>query len=374
MKIPIIFPILLIILMFAIHYLFYSRVIKRVHVCPKTLFVLKGLVGLNFVGIIGYMLARYAISVPDWLYFIFSLSFAVVLAFVMIGIMYEVLHLLQAKLPFDEQKRKFFKRSSDMGILALGGAYLGAGVYEGQKEPMVVNIKLDQKLFNKPYRIVQISDMHIGGLIDSNFVEKAVERINALQADFVTITGDLTDAHIDSIKKAVDHLAHIQSRFGTYYVVGNHEYFHGFEDTVAYIKTLGITVLENNSQVIGDSNNRFNIAGLYDYFGYRKGEYAPNIARVQAKVDKNLPTLLLMHQPKQIEMLESFKPNLMLSGHTHGGQIFPFQYLVKLQQPYLKGLYNISNKEAIYVNSGIGFWGPKMRLGSAAEITLIEWS
>ncbi|MEA2028793.1 MAG: metallophosphoesterase, partial [Campylobacterota bacterium] len=180
--------------------------------------------------------------------------------------------------------------------------------------------------------------------------------------------------HIDSIKEAVDQLANIQSRFGTFYVVGNHEYFHGFEDTVAYIKTLGITVLENNSQVIGDSNNRFNIAGLYDYFGYRRGEYVPNVARVQAKIDKNLPTLLLMHQPKQIEMFEHFKPNLMLSGHTHGGQIFPFQYLVKLQQPYLKGLCNISNKEAIYVNSGIGFWGPKMRLGSAAEITLIEWS
>ncbi|MEA2028093.1 MAG: metallophosphoesterase [Campylobacterota bacterium] len=235
MKIPIIFPILLITLMFAIHYLFYSRVIKRLHVCPKTLTILKALVGINFVGIIGYMISRYAISVPQWLYFVFSLSFAVVLAFVVIGIMYEVLHLLQSKLPFDEEKRKFFKRSSDMGILALGGAYLGRGVYEGQKEPMVVDVKLNQKLFSKSYGIVQISDMHIGGLIDSDFVQKSVERINALNPDLVAITGDLTDAHIDSIKEAVDQLANIQSRFGTFYVVGNHEYFHGFEDTVAYI-------------------------------------------------------------------------------------------------------------------------------------------
>lgn len=374
MKIPIIFPILMITLMFAIHYLFYSRVIKRLHVCDKTLTLLKGLVVFNFIGIIAYMLSRYAFSVPDWLYFTFSLSFGVVLLFVMVGIVYEFLHLLQTKLPFDESKRAFFKRSSDAGVLALGGAYLGMGVYEGQKEPMVVDVKIKQNLFDTPYRIVQISDMHIGGLIDESFVRKAVERINALKPDLVAITGDLTDAHIDSIKPAINHLKKLQSRLGTYYIVGNHEYFHGFEDTVSYIKTLNIHVLENSVKVIGEAKKQFNIAGLYDYFGYRRGEYAPDVTAVKSQVDENLPTLLLMHQPKQIEMLEGFKPNVMLSGHTHGGQIFPFQYLVKLQQPYLKGLYTLSPKEAIYVNSGIGFWGPKMRLGSAAEITLIEWS
>jgi predicted MPP superfamily phosphohydrolase len=374
MKVPIIFPVLVIVLMFSIHYLFYSRVIKRLHVCRKTLTILKALVVFNFLGVIAYMLSRYVISVPDWLYFIFSLSFGVVLLFVMVGILYEFVHLLQTKLPFDESKRAFFKRSSDVGVLALGGAYMGSGIYEGGKEPMVVDVKINQNLFSKPYRIAQISDMHIGGLIDEKFVQKAVQRINALKPDLVTITGDLTDAHISEISKSVDHLAKLKSRFGTFYVVGNHEYFHSIEDTISYIKQLGIRVLENETEIIGESGKEFNIAGLYDVFGYRRGEYVPDVDRIQKSIDKSLPTMLLMHQPKQIEYLESFKPNLMLSGHTHGGQIFPFQYLVKLQQPYLKGLYPLDKKQSIYVNSGIGFWGPKMRLGSQAEITLIEWS
>ncbi|MBN2825935.1 MAG: metallophosphoesterase [Campylobacterales bacterium] len=374
MKTPILFPIMVITLMVAIHYLFYTRVIKRLDISKPTRTLLTRLVIFNFLGILGYIASRYFLSVPDWLYFMLSLSFGVVLLFVVIGIAYEILHLFQTKAPFDASKRAFFKRSSDVSILALGGGYITGAIYGGQQEPVVVDVKVDQKLFDTPYRIVQISDMHIGGLIQVDFVKKAVERINALKPDFVVITGDLTDAHIDTIQESVAPLQNLQSRLGSFYVVGNHEYFHGLEDTVAYIKTLNITVLENTTQIIGDKGKRFNIAGLYDYFGYRVGEYVPNIDLVKQAVDSTIPTLLLMHQPRQIKELEGFKPNLMLSGHTHGGQIFPFNYLVTLQQPYIKGLHQLSPKKAIYINSGIGFWGPKMRLGSTAEITLIEWS
>ncbi len=369
----IVFPLIMVLVMSGIHLYFYKRVAIRLHLGNKALKILKWFTILNLIGIFGYLGGRYFLDIPNLLYFLFSLSLGVGFCFFVLTLLYEVVHFLIHFIPFEPKKRAFIKKTSDIAVVALGGAYLGTAIYEGQKEPQLVPITLNQNLFTQPYRIVQISDMHIGGLIDEEFVAKTVETINALDVDFVVITGDLTDAPIGQIKQSVAHLANLRSRFGTFYVVGNHEYFHGLEDTINYIKTLGITVLENNSLMIGRENDRFNIAGLYDYFGYRKGDFVPDIGKVLSQIDSTFPTLLLAHQPKQTEKLENFKPNLILSGHTHGGQIFPFAYLVRLQQPYLKGLYEISKKEAIYVNSGIGFWGPKMRLGSSAEITLITW-
>ena len=367
------FPLAMIVVMGVVHLFFYKRVAKRLHLGAQTLKILRWLVIINLLGIVGYLAGRYFVDIPTTLYFLFSLSLGIGFCFFILALLYEFIHFLIHAIPFNPKKRAFIKKTSDIAVVTLGGAYLGTAIYEGQKEPQIVPITLNQNLFTQPYRIVQISDMHIGGLIDEEFVQKTVEKINALDVDFITITGDLTDAPIGQIKQSVAHLANLRSRFGTFYIVGNHEYFHGLEDTINYIKTLGITVLENSSLMIGRENDRFNIAGLYDYFGYRKGDFVPDIGKVLSQIDSNHPTLLLAHQPKQTEKLENFKPNLILSGHTHGGQIFPFAYLVRLQQPYLKGLYEISKKEAIYVNSGIGFWGPKMRLGSSAEITLITW-
>jgi len=370
----IVFPLIMALIMGSIHFYFYKRVAKRLHLGKETLIILRWFVVLNLIGIIGYLLARYFVDIPNWLYFFLSLSLGIGFCFFVLTLLYEVVHFLIHFIPFDPKKRIFIKRSSDIAVVALGSTYLGMGIYEGSKEPQIVPITLNQNLFSTPYRLVQISDMHIGGLIDEDFVQKTVEKINALDVDFVTITGDLTDAPIEQIEKSVAHLQNLKSKFGTFYVVGNHEYFHGIENTIAYLKTIGIVVLENSSLIIGRENDTFNIAGLYDYFGYRNEKFIPDIGKVISQIDKTLPTLLLAHQPKQTEKLENFKPNLILSGHTHGGQIFPFAYLVRLQQPYLKGLYEISKKESIYVNSGIGFWGPKMRLGSSAEITLITWS
>ena len=374
MKITILFPIVMMIVMAIIHIGVCRRVVRRLDISKKLFLGIKIFVIFNFIGVVGYLLSRYFIAIPSELYFIFSLSLGVGFLFFITIILYEFIHLLQKNIPFDNSKREFFKQSSDIGVVAIGGAYVGGAIYGGQKEPIIVDIKLNQNLFTKPYKVVQISDMHIGGLIDEEFVKKSVDRINALDVDFITITGDLTDAPVKEIKDSIYHLSNLKSRFGTFYVVGNHEYFHGIVDTMNYLKSIGITVLENSSVEIGDINNRFNIAGLYDYFGYKKDAFVPDVKQVEKSLTPNLPTILLMHQPKQITKLDNLKPNLMLSGHTHGGQIFPFSYLVRLNQPYLKGLHKLSNKEAIYVNSGIGFWGPKMRLGSSSEITLIYWS
>jgi len=366
----ILFPLAMATLFFAIHYLGYSRIIKHLHVKPRTQVYLKYLLILNYLGIIGYLLSRYFLHVPNILYFIFSLSIGIGFVIFMSIIFYELLHVIQKNIPLDKSKRAFFKRSSDIGFLSLGVAYLGSGVYEGSKTPILNHIDVKQNRLKKPIKIAQLSDMHIGGLIDSNFVAKSVAQINAQDVDLVVITGDLTDAPIASLKEAVDTLANLKSRLGTFYIVGNHEYFHGVEATINYLKTLDITVLENSSVKLDD----FYICGVYDIFGHRYDSHIPDIDKTMKDIPQDAPSLLLMHQPRFLSSLENHKPSLILSGHTHGGQIWPFQYLVKLVQPYLKGLHVIGENQHIYVNSGIGFWGPPMRLGSRAEITILNWS
>ncbi len=370
MSLKLLFPLLLSLLFAAIHTLAYSRVVRRLHVSAKTERFLRLFLIINFAGIELYIISRYLHHFPEWLHYLVSLSVGVGFVLFVSWLLYELLHLLQRVTPLNPARRTLFKRGSDMAFLAAGSAYIGGATLEGAKSPSVVAVTVDQKRFSSAYRIVQISDMHIGGLIDAGFVRQSVETINALSPDLVVITGDLTDAPIEELRAAVDALGALRSRLGTFYVPGNHEYFHGVEATMAYLRRLGITVLGNTHVDLGD----FTICGVYDVFGWRYGSFEPDIMAATKGIAKEKPTLLLAHQPRFISSLEGFEPSLMLSGHTHGGQIWPFNYLVRLQQPYVKGLHGIGPNRHIYVNSGIGFWGPPMRLGSSAEITLLEWT
>jgi len=368
----VLFPFIVTLFFGMVHYLVYTRIISRLHIKSHSRTLLKYLLIINMTAIIGYITSYYALNPPRLLYFIFSLSMGVGFVLFVGIILYEFLHLFWQIIPFSEEKRYFLKRSGDIAFLSLGTAYIGAGIAEGSKDPMVKFVDVAQERFGgKIYKIVQVSDMHIGGLIDKEFVVKSVAMINRLEPDLIAITGDLCDADIEAIKEAIDELGYLKSRYGTYYIVGNHEYFHSIDTTIAYIKTLGIHVFENSAVCI---NNDFYIAGVYDLFGNRMQSHMPNIHQAMQDIPPEFPTLLLAHQPKFAEYLEGFTPALILSGHTHGGQIWPFGYLVKLAQPYIKGLHQLDAHRHIYINSGIGFWGPPMRLGSQAEITCISWS
>jgi predicted MPP superfamily phosphohydrolase len=228
-----------------------------------------------------------------------------------------------------------------------------------------VNIKI--KKLKKPYKIVQLSDIHIGGLIDKNFIHNIVQRVNVLKPDIVVITGDLVDIDIIRAKEILDELKNLNSRYGTFFIVGNHEYFHDIGAIINAVKNLGIRVLENENVYIGEEGEGFNLAGVYDVFGYRTNTYVPEISNALRGL-KDSPTVLLAHQPRYIEEV-THSVDLILSGHTHGGQLYPFRFLVKLQQPYISGLHQHNENLQIYVNKGTGFWGPPMRLGASSEIT-----
>jgi predicted MPP superfamily phosphohydrolase len=280
--------------------------------------------------------------------------------------MHEFLHLFHKTLKnIDLSKREFIKKSGDATLLALSTSYISAGAYEGRKKPVVNVVKLNAFDFS----IVQISDLHIGGLIDQDFVKASVTKINALKPDIVCITGDLIDTSAQYIENALRELDSISAKHGVYYILGNHEYFHDPQKIIEFIKTTRLTLLLNENIMIHAL--KLNIVGVTDRIGYRMGLLEPDIHKAFKGLNSQYKTLLLAHQPKYIEELGNYKPELILSGHTHGGQIWPFEYLVRLQQPYIKGLHRLPNGSYIYVNSGIGFWGPPMRLGSQAEITYI---
>lgn len=357
---------LFILLLFSLHFLFYRRVIRKLLVTPTIKKTLTRLLGLNFIFNLLYIASRYTDILPNALYYLFSLSIGISFVLLLYLIVHEIIHLFHKTLwHVDLSKREFIKKSGDGMMLALSAGYVSTAAYEGSKEP-VVNI-IDLKLFD--FSVVQISDFHIGGLIDKDFVSHSVEKINSLKPDIVFITGDLIDTRLRSIEEAVLELNHIESKHGIYFILGNHEYFHDPLGVIAFLRQTRIKVLLNESVTIDAL--KVNIVGVTDLFGYRVNLLEPDIHKAFKAYDKNYQTILLAHQPKFIEELGNYKPDLILSGHTHGGQIWPFNHLVSLQQPFVKGVHKLPNGSTLYVNSGIGFWGPPMRLGSQAEIAYI---
>ena len=351
---------------FALHYLFYSRVIKKLLVIQKIKNILTLFLSLNFIFNLLYVAGRYTDSISNTFYYLFSLSIGISFVLLLYMIMHEILHLFHKTLKnVDISKREFFKKSADGLLLAASTSYVSAAAYEGSKEPVVNVVEFDHFDFS----IVQISDLHIGGLIDKDFIKASVQKINALKPDIVFITGDLIDTALENIEDTVRELDAISSKHGVYYILGNHEYFHDPLKIIDFIKSTQITLLLNENVSIDAL--KLNIVGVTDLIGYRMNLFEPDIHKAFKGINPKYKTILLAHQPKFIQELGSYKPELILSGHTHGGQIWPFEYLVRLQQPYVKGLHTLPNGSSIYVNSGIGFWGPPMRLDSQAEITYI---
>jgi predicted MPP superfamily phosphohydrolase len=223
--------------------------------------------------------------------------------------------------------------------------------------------------------IVQLTDLHVGPTIGRAFIEDIVRRTNALKPDVVAITGDLVDGSVERLRDAVAPLGELRATHGVYFVTGNHEYFSGADPWLAELEGLGIRVLRNERVSIGEGTEGFDIAGVHDYGAARLDPTArPDLGRALSGRDPARPVVLLAHQPRAVVEAAKHGVDLQLSGHTHGGQIWPFTYFVKLQQPYVAGLHQHGLTQ-IYVSPGTGYWGPPMRLGTRAEITrLTLWA
>ena len=350
-----------------------KRLINKLDFNYKTKKYLSLFLYLTFFGVLMYPMARYFPVVPNWLYFLLSLPIGMIFLTFIITLLHEIISFGISKTKYTKNRREFFKKGLDIGVISAVIATNVKAIDNARHvELEVVDVKINN--LKKPYKIIQISDIHIGGLITKNFIKSMVDKINLLNADIVVITGDLVDTKLDFARPALDELKNLQSKYGTYFIVGNHEYFHGVKPIIDYVNSLGIKTLENQNVYIGEKDEGFYLAGVYDRFSFRYGSYIPDINKTLENCENN-PTILLAHQPKYINEIKDTKNiDLILCGHTHGGQIFPFNFLVKLEQPYVKGLHQHNDTTQVYVNKGTGFWGPPMRLGASSEITVLRLS
>jgi predicted MPP superfamily phosphohydrolase len=221
-------------------------------------------------------------------------------------------------------------------------------------------------------RLVQLTDLHIGPILGRDWLASIVASVNALDPDVVVITGDLVDGSVETLREQVAPLADLRAKRGVYFVTGNHEYYSGVDEWIAELTRLGVRVLRNERVAIGDGDEAFDLAGVDDWSAGRFGAgHGPSLERALAGRDSSRELVLLAHQPKQIIEAAARGVGLQISGHTHGGQIFPWNFLVRLDQPYVDGLA-LHNDTYIYVSRGTGYWGPPMRVGAPPEITLLE--
>jgi predicted MPP superfamily phosphohydrolase len=272
----------------------------------------------------------------------------------------------------DADRRLLFARVG-AGVAALASGTVTILSLRGATDIQVEEIEVHLDRLPKAldgFSIVQLSDIHIGPILGRRFIEEIVEITNRLKPDLIAITGDLVDGSVAELKDQVAPLATLKARHGSFFITGNHEYYSGAAEWIKEIRSLGITPLQNEHRIISDGDASFTLAGVNDYTAGRfDSESAPSVTAAIKHARPDQLVVLLAHQPKEIDNAALAGVDLQLSGHTHGGQIWPFGHLVSLNQPYLAGLYQHNEKTQIYVNSGTGFWGPPMRLGTSAEIT-----
>jgi uncharacterized protein len=218
-------------------------------------------------------------------------------------------------------------------------------------------------------RIVQLTDVHVGPTIGRDFIESIVAKVNALSPDVIAITGDLVDGSVAELREHVAPLAGLRARYGVFFVTGNHEYYSGVDAWIAHLTSLGIRVLRNERVRIGGEHG-IDLAGIDDHSAGVPG-HGSDLRRALDGREPDRACVLLAHQPRGIDLADALGVDLQLSGHTHGGQLYPWKFLVRLQQPFVEGLHRLERAQ-IYVSRGTGYWGPPMRLGAPAEITEIE--
>jgi predicted MPP superfamily phosphohydrolase len=222
-------------------------------------------------------------------------------------------------------------------------------------------------------RVVVITDTHYGPIDRARWSAAVVARVNALGADVVCHVGDIADGTVDVREAQASPLASVQATSARVYVTGNHEYFSEAQGWLDYMESIGWSALHNRHLIVENGGDRLIVAGVDDATAKASGlnGHGANLEAALAGADPTLPVLLLAHQPKQVAHAARAGIDLQVSGHTHGGQIWPFNFLVRLDQPVVHGLSRRGDRTQLYTSRGTGFWGPPFRVFAPSEVTLL---
>jgi predicted MPP superfamily phosphohydrolase len=268
-------------------------------------------------------------------------------------------------------------RISALAVMALAPVITAIGYAMARRTAPVVDVMVPIEGLAaalEGFTIAQISDIHVGPTIKGPYVRAIVDAVNALSADAVAVTGDLVDGRVRDLAAHVAPLAALRSRHGTFFVTGNHEYYSGADEWIAELKRLGVQVLLNEHVVLRHDGAQLVMAGVADSSAHRfdpQHRSDPQRAMHGAPASAGL-RVLLAHQPRSAEAAANAGFDVQLSGHTHGGQYWPWNLFVQLQQPYTAGLHRLKQLW-IYTSRGTGYWGPPLRLGAPSEITRLRF-
>ena len=271
----------------------------------------------------------------------------------------------------------WWRTVSAQAVPLLGGLSALLGFLNARRTAAVVRV--DVPIPGLPpawqgFTVAQISDVHVGPTIRQRYVRRIVDRVNTLQADVVAITGDLVDGRVNELAAQVAPLADLRSRHGTFFVTGNHEYYSGAPAWIDELRRLGLTVLLNEHVVIAasDAGRPLVLAGVTDFSaGHFDPAHRSDPVRALAGAPPDAVRLLLAHQPRSAAAAADAGFDLQLSGHTHGGQFYPWNLFVRFQQPFTAGLHRWGTLW-VYTSRGTGYWGPPNRFGSPSEITCLR--
>ena len=265
-----------------------------------------------------------------------------------------------------------------IAVISILSVHLGLiwGVYNASRLPKLNQVSIKHPKISSElngFKILQLSDIHIGPTIGGRFVERLRPLIERAKPDLIVMTGDLVDGEVSQLGAEVEsflNLSELAPR-GMLLITGNHEYISGASSWVEFMKSKGADVLENENRVIEHSGAHLAVIGVEDWDAERfDSNRHSSLPQALKSVPQDAFKLLLAHQPKAAPEASRLGIDLQLSGHTHAGQIFPFNFLIYLDQPYNVGSYKLDNM-ILYVNPGTAYWGPPLRIGTRAEITLL---
>lgn len=274
----------------------------------------------------------------------------------------------------DAARKLTIARGWALGVGGMTVLLTGIAIWGALRTPVVRRVRIELPRLPASLdgtTIAQISDLHVGPTLQREWLAGVVRQVNELKPDLVAITGDLVDGSVEQLRDVVAPLGDLHAPMGVYFVTGNHEYYSGVVEWIEELTRLGIRVLHNERVSIGSGEATFDLAGLDDWSGRGMAEgHGPDLRKALAGRDPARALVLLEHQPRGLDEAAAAGVGLQLSGHTHGGQFWPWKWIVGLVFTYSSGTAR-HGQTWIHVNEGTGFWGPPLRLGTTPEITLV---